>query len=411
MHFHYETLDNGLPIVAEINPRAVSTAIGFYVRTGARDETPEISGVSHFLEHMAFKGNETYSADDVNRIFDEVGAKYNASTSEEVTLFYAAVLPEYVDRTFDLLSALIFPSLRNEDFETEKQVILEEIGMYDDMPAFVAHEHAMRAHFGTHPLGQSILGPAERIRGLSADQMRAYHRTRYCAPNITLVAAGQIDAAHLRELADRHCGHWPTGTADRDTAEAHPAGGQETVTRSGTLQQHITLMSAAPPATSELRFAADLLAVIVGDTQGSRLYWELVDPGHAEAAEISYNDYDGSGAWTSYVCCRPEQAEDNLRRVRSMYERLTSEGVTAEELQQAQNKVASRIVLQSERPIGRLSSLGGNWLYRHEYRSVQDDLAALRGVTREQISGVLRQYPLAPTTVVGVGPLDALEQN
>jgi predicted Zn-dependent peptidase len=278
------------------------------------------------------------------------------------------------------------------------------------MPAFVAHEHAMRAHFGSHPLGSSILGPAERIRALTADRMRAYHRARYRASNITLVAAGQIDAAHLREMAEKHCGAWSSGPTSRDTSEARPAGGREVVTRPGTLQQHITLMSAAPPASSDLRFAADLLAVIVGDTQGSRLYWELVDPGHAEAAEINFNDYDGSGAWTSYICCRPEQAEENLRRVRSIYAQLAADGVSAEELEQAQNKVASRIVLQSERPIGRLSSLGGNWLYRHEYRSVQDDLATLRDVTRDRIAEVLRRYPLMPTTMVGVGPLEVLPE-
>ncbi len=406
MHFHHDTLDNGLPLIAEINPRAVSTAIGFFVRTGSRDETPEISGVSHFLEHMAFKGNDVYCADDVNRIFDEIGAKYNASTSEEVTLFYAAVLPEYVDRAFELLAALLYPSLRDDDFETEKQVILEEIGMYDDMPAFVAHEHAMHAHFGEHPLGMSILGPSESIRNLTAERMRAYHRARYCAPNITLAVAGQIDSGHLRRLAERHCGTWPAGTATRDTSEAPSARGREIVTREGILQQHVTLMSAAPPAASELRFAADLLAVIVGDTQGSRMYWELVDPGHAEAAEFNFNDYDGTGAWISYLCSRPEQTAGNLQRLREMFAKLSEDGVTAEELQQAQNKVASRIVIQSERPMGRLSSLGGNWLYRREYRSVHDDLAALRGITREQIMQVVRRYPLLPTSVVGVGPLD-----
>lgn len=408
MHFHHETLDNGLPIIAEINPRAVSTAIGFFVRTGSRDETPDVSGVSHFLEHMAFKGNDVYCADDVNRIFDEIGAKYNASTSEEVTLFYAAVLPEYVDRAFELLAALLYPSLRDEDFETEKQVILEEIGMYDDMPAFVAHEHAMRAHFGSHPLGMSILGPPECIRDLTADRMRAYHRARYCAPNITLAAAGQIEPAHLRSLAERYCGQWPSGSPARDTSPAAPAGGREIITRDTILQQHVTLMSAAPPASSELRFAADLLAVIVGDTQGSRMYWELVDPGHAEAAELNFNDYDGTGAWISYLCCRPEQTAENLQRLREMFSRLTEDGVTADELLQSQNKVASRIVIQSERPMGRLSSLGGNWLYRHEYRSVQDDLAELRSITRDQMQQVLREYPLMPTSLVGVGPLTDL---
>src|SRR5690606_3674579 len=120
---------------------------GFFVKTGARDETPAIAGVSHFLEHMAFKGNSEYSADDLNRIFDEIGAKQNASTSEEVTRYYAAILPEYLPTAFEMLSVLIYPSLRQDDFETEKNVILEEIGMYDDQPYFSAYENAMELHF------------------------------------------------------------------------------------------------------------------------------------------------------------------------------------------------------------------------------------------------------------------------
>src|SRR5262245_35308701 len=155
--FHHQKLKNGLTIIGETNAAARSAAVGFFVRTGSRDETAEVSGVSHFLEHMAFKGNERFTADDVNRIFDEVGAKYNASTSEEVTLYYAAILPEYLESTFEILSGLLYPSLRQEDFDMEKNVILEEIGMYEDQPTFTAYEELMRSHFAGHPLGQSIL--------------------------------------------------------------------------------------------------------------------------------------------------------------------------------------------------------------------------------------------------------------
>ncbi|MFO1094261.1 MAG: pitrilysin family protein [Planctomycetaceae bacterium] len=404
MHFEHATLNNGLTVIAETNPRAHSAAIGFFVRTGSRDETPDISGVSHFLEHMAFKGNDRFSPDDVNRIFDEVGARYNASTSEELTLFYAAVLPEYVARTFELLAALLRPSLRDADFDTEKQVILEEIGMYDDMPGFVAHEAAMQTHFSGNPLGMSILGPSEVIRRLTADQMREYHVRRYNAGNIVLAAAGRIDMSELLALAEEHCSAWPTGVAGRNNAEVAPTGGRQFVLRPQSQQQHLMLMAAAPGAASPLRYAADVLSIVVGDAQGSRLYWELVDPGHAESADLGFNDYDGTGAWVTYVCCRPEDAQRNLDRIERMYAEILRDGITAEELEQARNKVASRIVLQSERPMGRLSSLGGNWLYRGEYRSVRDDLETLNAVSRDEVRRLLEQYPLTPTTIVGVGP-------
>lgn len=408
MQFEQRTLDNGLTLIAEAAPRAHSAAIGFFVRTGSRDETPDVSGVSHFLEHMAFKGNDRYQAADVNRIFDEVGARYNASTSEEVTLFYAAVLPEYLDRTFELLAALLFPSLREEDFETEKQVILEEIGMYEDMPGYLAHEKAMQVHFAAHPLGRSILGPAETIRALTIEQMRRYHQQRYRAGNITLAGAGRLTMTHLTRLAERCCAAWPEGAAPRDAAPALPARGTLVVLRPQSQQQHLALISSGPPAASPARFAAELLSIVVGDALGSRLYWELVDPGHAESAELSYNDYDGSGAWLSYLCCRPEQTRDNLTRIARIYRTVSREGISEQELDQARNKAASRIVLQSERPIGRLASLGGNWVYRREYRSVQDDLAALRRVTTSDVAQLLEEYPLEPTTTVAVGPLEQL---
>lgn len=408
MQFKQATLDNGLTFIAELNPRALSTAVAFYVRTGARDETSEVSGVSHFLEHMAFKGNAELGADDVNRIFDEIGAKYNASTSEEVTLFYAAVLPEYFERAFALLSVLLYPSLREEDFNVEKQVILEEIGMYDDMPPFVAYEQAMAAHFAGHPLGQSILGSTQSITDLSAEQMRSYHDRRYTGSNITLVAAGNVDWDQLTDLANRHCGGWPSGNGQRDTAEAHPKGHSFCLPKPAIGQQHVMQLAPAPPAASELRYAAELLSVIVGDEGGSRLYWELVDPGDVDAAELSYNDYDGSGAWATYLCCRPEQARENLQRITRIYDDVNRDGVTDDELEQARNKLASRVVLGSERPIGRLASLGSNWVYRREYRTVEDDVTAIQQVTRDDIRGLLERYPLAQTTTAGVGPLESL---
>jgi len=406
MQFHHTTLANGLDIIAETNPRAHSAAIGFFVQTGSRDEQPAVSGVSHFLEHMAFKGNERYNADDVNRIFDEIGARYNASTSEEVTLFYAAVLPEYLERTFELLSALLYPTLRDDDFETEKQVILEEIGMYDDMPGYVAHEHAMQTHFGSHPLGMSILGPAEGIRALTATQMREYHRLRYRAGNITLACAGRLEMPHVIELANRYCAAWPGSMAPRDRSPVVPTGGRRMVPRPQSQQQHVTLMGAAPSADSPLRYAAELLSVVVGDAQGSRLYWELVDPGHVESAELCFNDYDGCGAWVTYFCCRPEESAANLERIENIYADVTLRGIASDELEQARNKVASRIVLQSERPMGRLSSLGGNWMYRREYRSIRDELQALADVTGDDFRKLLDEFPLPPVTVVGVGPLE-----
>lgn len=408
MQFYHAELDNGLTIVAELNPAAQSVAAGYFVKTGSRDETPEVSGVSHFLEHMAFKGDERYSAEDVNRIFDEIGAHYNASTSEEITTYYAAVLPEYLPKTVEMLSGLIRPSLRTEDFDIEKQVILEEIGMYDDQPSFLAYDKAMAAHFANHPLGNSILGSVDSITALSSDQMRAYHGERYSAGNVIFAITGNAKWDDVLRLAKEHTGSWPAGKLVREATEGKALGGTHIVTRDSNVQQHLMSLAPAPPARNPLRFAAELLSVVVGDDSGSRLFWELVDPGHAEACELGYNEYDGAGTWLTYLSCAPEEVAPNLDRIRAIYDAVNREGITSTELETAKNKVLSRIVLRSERPMGRLSNLGGNWLYREEYRTIEDDLESVRRLTVHDLRDLLSVYPLALTTTVAIGPLEKL---
>lgn len=408
MEFHEARLPNGLQIVAECSPSVHSVALGFFVRTGARDETDEVAGVSHFLEHMVFKGTERHSADDVNRVFDEVGAKYNASTSEETTLFYAAVLPEYLPQSLDLLADIIRPALRPDDFDMEKKVILEEIGMYDDQPTYTAYENLMQTHFAGHPLGRSVLGTKESIGALECRQMRAYHDARYVAGNLVLAVAGKFDWPDLLARVQQSCAAWPAGMPRRTKPEAHPKGGLKLVTKPNSLQQHVMQMSPAPAAESIMRFAADILAVIAGDDSGSRMFWEMVDPGYAEAAELSYNEFDGSGAYMCFFSCPPEETAANVERVRAIYDDINQSGVSEIELAQAKSKIASRIVLRSERPMGRLSSLGHNWLQRQEYRRVEDDLETLRSLTLADIRELLDAYPLAQLTTSAVGPLESL---
>jgi len=405
MHFHHTTLGNGLDLVAETNPAAHSAAVGFFVRTGARDELQDVAGVSHFLEHMAFKGDEKFSAEDVNRIFDEVGASYNASTSEEVTFYYAAILPEYLEQTFELLTSMMRPSLRDEDFNMEKQVIIEEIGMYEDMPAFNVYEQTMGLHFSGHPLGQSVLGSVDSITALSAQQMQTYHQRRYGAGNLVLAAAGNVDWDFLVALAQKYCGHWETGVPGRESHEAQPVPAEHWMQREQMHQQHVMQMAPAPAAQDELRFAAEIVATIVGDDGAGRLHWELVETGLAESADLGYNDFDGSGVWATYLCCQPEETSANLKRISAMYDEFNRTGPTVQEFEQARNKVASRVVLASERPMGRLSSLGGNWIYRNEYRSVSDDLEMLKSLSLADLRRLLDRYPLGQTTTVGLGPI------
>ena len=403
--FHQTTLDNGLQVIAELDSTVQSVAFGFFVRAGSRDESDEVSGVSHFLEHMAFKGTDKFSAEDVNRVFDEVGAQYNAATGEESTMYYSAILPEYLPQTFQLQSSILFPSLRETDFDMEKQVILEEIGMYDDQPSFVAYDHAMRQFFAAHPLGRPVLGSRESVGALTAAQMRGYHTEHYRAGNITLAVAGRTDWESVLRLAREHCSQWPAGASPRTLCPAQGTPSCEWIVRDAVQLEQVMELAAAPGGGDPLRFAAELLSVIVGDDSSSRLYWDLVDPGHVEVAEVSYNDYDEVGTYLTYLSCEAEAVQENRERIQAIYDQVNRSGVTADELELARNKVCTRIVLRGERPMGRLTSLGGNWLARREYRSVADDLAILRKITLDDMHELIAKWPLRQTATVGVGSL------
>jgi predicted Zn-dependent peptidase len=394
-----------LEIVAECNDEARSTALGFFVKTGSRDETDKIAGVSHFLEHIVFKGTARRSADDVNREFDEMGAHYNAFTSEEKTVYYAAVLPEYQTAAVELLADILRPSLREEDFNTEKQVILEEIKMYEDQPPFGADDLVKAQHFGSHPLARSVLGSIETITNLPVSEMHDYFRRRYSPTNIVLVGSGRIDFSELVATAERNCGTWEPVASSRVVERAAPHRGFECLHKPASTQEYVIQLTNGPGATDADRFAAKILATIVGDDEGSRLYWELVDPGHAESASLGHHDYHGTGLFITYLSCMPENTEQNLALMQELYRAVEAEGVTAAELEQAKNKINARVVLSSERPRGRLFTVGANWTYRREYRSVADDLASVEAVTLDNLRDVVARYPLSTGTAIAVGPL------
>ncbi len=377
-------------------------------KMSASNSTADVAGVSHFLEHMLFKGTPTRTADDVNREFDEMGAHYNAFTSEENTVYYAAVLPELQTSAVELLGDIIRPSLREEDFNTEKQVIIEEIRMYEDQPPFGADEKCKAAYFGSHPLGRSVLGTVRSITDLRVDAMRQYFARRYAPDKITLVGAGRIDFKALVETADRLCGQWIPMHAPRETPPAVPHRGFECLKKDTATLEYVLQLAGAPASTDTDRYAAKVLATVLGDDSGSRLYWALVDTGLAEQATLSHHDYQGTGLFMTYMSCTPENAQANLEQMAKIYAQAEKQGVTAAELAQAKSKISSRVVLGSERPRGRLFSVGGNWTQRREYRTVQQDLQAIDAVSLSAIAEVLARYPLSLNTTLAIGPATEL---
>ena len=413
MRFLREQLDNGLEIIAEVTDGGLSTSIGFFVRTGARDESDDLWGASHFLEHMVFKGTADLSADEINRRFDWMGASANAFTSEEDTVYHAAVLPSQQHEAVDLLARMMRPALRDEDFATEKLVILEEIRMYDDQPPFGADDRCRAAFFGQHPLARSVLGTVESIQALRVEAMREYHRRRYSPGNIVLAATGAVDFAALVESARQWCGDWepiaiPPRRAPLD-AQTTGSATLESITRPTSTLEYAVRMSRGPAGDDDDRFAAKLLAAILGDTSGSRLYWAMVDTGRAEQASCHHQDFLDAGLFATQLSCDPEDAGELLAMIDTIYRQAAEQGLDRREVEQNRNKLAGRWVLLGERPRRRLFDVGPEWAHSGDYRSVADDLRKIEGLSLDDVHRVLARWPLhgtGATVLAGPLPLD-----
>jgi predicted Zn-dependent peptidase len=404
MEFKHKKLANGLDIIGEINRDAQSAAFGFFTRTGSRDETDAINGVSHYLEHMLFKGTDKISAFDVNLLFDEMGAQYNAFTTEENTVFYSATLPEQLGKAIDLWCQLMRPALKDDDFNMEKNVILEEIAMYKDLPHFDVRETCRTLHFGSHPCGKSVLGSIETIKALTSSQMRGYFESRYVPNNITAVIAGNFDFEKSCELIEKGCGMWKPAQADRKIEFFAGTAKKQSETKKNLNCKHICLMSPAVGYQDKNAYAATLLSKIIGDDTGSRFFWELVDSAIAESASMNCEAMDGVGAFYSYIRTSSENGDKAMQIVEKIFKSLKKDKITDEELQKAKNKVLSGITIQNEIPMGRLVELGVNWVYLGKYRPIEEEIGLIKNITPEDIQGIIEQYPLDKFTQFSLGP-------
>ncbi len=414
MQFRHERLDNGLEVIAEISPSALSTSVGFFVNTGSRDETDAEWGLSHFLEHMVFKGTEDLSADEINRRFDAMGAAANAFTSEEDTVYFATVLPASQREAVELFASILRPSLREDDFETEKKVILEEIQMYDDQPPFGADDRCRAAFLRGHPLARSVLGTLESIRGMQVGTMHDYHRRRYAPNNIVLAASGAVDFEQLLETARRCSDAWEPCELPARRAKLPPlaSGGgaadfTDHIVRPAASLEYAIRLSAAPDACDPARYAAKWLSMILGDDSGSRFYWAFIDSGEADYASCHHHDFLDAGMFVIQLSADADITPTLLERVDEIIADVSGHGFTPEELARARSKLASRIVLSGERPRRRLFGVGLEWAHNRSYRSVADDLGIVERLTADDLAAVCDRWPLGGSRVsVLAGPLD-----
>jgi predicted Zn-dependent peptidase len=403
LSFKHHQLPNGLDVIAEVNPDSHSFAAGLFVKTGSRDERFEINGVSHFLEHMMFKGSGKYTWEDVNRIFDEIGAKYNAFTSQEMTAYYANVIPEFTERAVEHLSHLLRPAIRQSDFDTEKNVILEEIAMYLDDPGHRLYEKLMEEHFANHPLAMSVLGSSDSIKALKRDQMADYFVNRYGPGNMVLSVTGRLDFDEVVKLAEKYMGDWPHVDAPRHQPNPLFKSKRIDLTDAKLNRRYTMGMTPGPSAQDDRRFAARVLSDVIGDSDGSRFYWALVDNAIAEDADFGFYPHDACGSFYIALTTAPDRTEQALDIALKELEKA-KDSITDDEVERARNKIASALVLQGEVPLGRMRSIGGQWIYNKKYRSLAEDMATLSKVDVPSLKQLMREFPFDPMTIVTLGP-------
>lgn len=387
-------------------PEVQSASACFYVNTGARDEEPALMGVSHFLEHMMFKGTPRRSYEDINRAFEEMGAENNAGTWLEFTYYWAKVLNDQLPNLIDLLADMMRPRLAAEDFEQERGVILEEIARYEDIPTSLLFDHLMETYFAGHPLSHRTLGTTETISTMSVEAMKEYWRRRYEANNILFAIAGNFDWEAVRGQVEELCGGWGTGEAGRSAVDVAPPSSFRSFAKDDMQQEMLAFGLPSVPQSDDARYTADVLSAILGDSSGSRLFWGVREAGLAESVGAQYLALDGSGLIIVYATTEPGKAAETVEAVRREVRRLQDGGVTEEELRRAKTKLASRVVMDGESTNRRMLSLIDSWLSIGRLETLEEVEQAIEGVTAQDCRDLLDRVPLLDHEVgVALGPL------
>ena len=383
------TLGDGLRVVTETVPSVRSVALGMWVRTGSRDETPAQAGVSHFLEHLLFKGTERHSAIEISELFDGMGAATNAATSKESTHLHARFLDEHTEEAFSLMAEMLLaPALPPDEIDSEREVVLEEIAMYEDEPSDRVHDVLAEAIHGEHPLGRRVLGRAEVIGSIPVPQIAGYHHARYTAPNIVVAAAGHLEHERVVELAQAHLSDAPAG----DGAVANGAGGAEHGARllfypKETEQYHVCFGGPGIARGDERRFALGVLDAIFGGSVSSRLFREVREKRGLAYSVGSYTEqYVDQGVIAMYVGTRGDNVSEACEIIGRELARLSSEGVSAEELERAKEHVKGRMVLGLEATAARMSRIARGILFDVPILSLDELLGRVDAVGSDDVA-------------------------
>lgn len=405
--FHEHTLKNGLRIIVETMPHVQSAAAGFLVRTGARDETPDLAGVSHFVEHMCFKGTAKRGWEQITRDFDDMGSTYNAYTSKERTVYFGWVRVEDLERQIELLADMMQSQMPSEEFDMEKNVILEEIAMSDDSLERKVYDLLHERLYPGHPLSWPVLGTTASITALSRDSLHGYFADRYHARNMVLIVTGAVEPQAVYDMAQRICGDWVPSEPrpDRTTPTSTLTGIHKGVV-DRFQRQAVGVLYPAPSAADDDRDIGDLVASILGG-RNSRFFWNIIQTGIAGNVAAGRLDYCDAGMMLAFGFTEPDRADELLDAMRGQIKKLQDEGVTDDEVQRVRNRVATSLASEGEAPYYRFSQMIQDIDVFGVPRTVEERLAALEKATPAVVREYLSHWPLqGDGAVISLGPRD-----
>ena len=406
--YDLSSLPTGERVISEHVPSVRSVSLGFWIGTGSRDETDSRAGLSHFIEHLLFKGTGTHTAREIAEIFDGLGGELNAATSRETTLIYARVPDDRLEAALDVIVGMVYdPAFAEVD--AEREVVLEEIAMVDDNPQDLVHDVVANAVFGGHPLGRPVIGRAEVISSVSKRALATYHRAVYAHDNIVVAAAGNVKHERVLELlaARIPTTQTPARRVRKPFTRVPPPGYR--FQRKPTEQYHVCLGAPGISRLDDRRFAASLLDSILGGSASSRLFQEIREKrGMAYSVYSFASQYSDSGQIGLYLGTREENLVECMEIVARELADVSDGNVRDGELERAKENLKGRILLSMESTSNRMSRLGKSLITGSELLSLDEIVKRVDAVTSEDVAAVAGDLlRLDRLSAAGIGPSEA----
>ena len=407
-----EILPNGLVVITEPMEYFHSVSVGIWLRTGSRREPPELNGISHFIEHMVFKGTKRRSAEDIAREVDRVGGMLDAFTAKEMVCFNTRVLAEHLPKAFDVLADMVLePRFAQEDIDREKSVVLEEIRMTQDNPEDLVHELFTQNFWNPHPLGKPILGTPETVSALTRETLDDWFGRCYAPNNLVITAAGRISHQQMLDMVTERFSKL-NSVRDGEDQPAPSGSPHITLRTKHELEQvHICLGVPALPLTDRRRFAASVLNNVLGGGMSSRLFQNIREKlGLAYAIFSDMNSYRDAGVLSVYAGTSLETAEQLIDCVLEEFQRLKSQPLDDEELRRAKDHLKGATLLALEGTGSRMNSLARYHIYFGRHFTAQELIEMLESVTAEEVQQIAEEvFQPGRLAVSVVGALDGFK--